>query len=357
MAWPLVASLRAFVLIEGMNKHHRFTSVLASLWCGIVLLALAACSGVGQFTVTGKLRGLGITNVRVAYRNADGSITEKMVGVQDDEFRFNGEVAEATLLVVSDIQGMQLFRTVVNAGDEITVEGERARLNEVKIRGNETGEAWSQFISTNSALYAMPSHEKLDEAIEKFVKENPDNLLSTVLLLVDYSNESGKLEALLATINDKVKPASIMLDYNEMSTLLSTQSNEALKLMTFYGEQGSFVTFNPNAVGRSVLIFWDNATGSKRRAMMNQLEAIDLSQKNVMLADVYFETDTSGWRSSWRNDPVDAVHYWAPQGTMHAHLKALNIVSLPTVIVADSTGRQLYRGDNLMEGLKAASLQ
>ncbi len=315
------------------------------------LAVLTACSGKSEFTVVGKIAGLGETNVHVAYLNADGAVDEKWVGVKDDAFQFKGEVAEATLVMLSDGQGRPLARLVIEGGDEITIEGEKEKLNELQIKGNETSEQWYKFIAEHTAQYQQPDQTALNKEIEKYVTDHPEELLSTLLLLVDYSGENR--DKLLGQIKDKAKPASLLMDYNELQALLTKQGNAPLKTMKLFGARGDFDSFSPNAAAHSLIIFWDNASSTARRNILNRLEQQNVTDKNAQLADIYMEGDSSGWRSKWQQDPIDGiVHYWAPQGAMHEDLKDLNITTLPTIIVVDSTGAQRYRGADANAALK-----
>lgn len=319
---------------------------IAQLFCCGLLMTLAACSGKSEFTVTGKIAGLGETNVHVAYRNADGAVEEKWVGVKEDAFQFKGEVAEPTLVMLSNGQGLPLARLVVEGGDAITIEGEKNKLNELKVKGNETSEQWYAFIAEHTAQYQQPDHTTLNKEIEKYVADHQDELLSTVLLLVDYSGDNR--DKFLGQLKDKAKPASMMMDYNELQAIMAKQSNAPLKAMALYGSRGDFDTFSPNVASHTLIIFWDNASGSERRNILNRLQQQNVEDKNTLLADIYMESDTSGWRSNWEHDPIAGIeHYWAPQGTMHESLKDMNITSLPTIILVDSTGAQRYRGGDV----------
>ena len=140
---------------------------------------------------------------------------------------------------------------------------------------------------------------------------------------------------------------------NVLQAMTTKQSSAPLKSMTLFGVRGEFETFSPNVVAHTLVIFWDNASGSERKNILNRLQQQSIEDKNVLLADIYMESDTSGWRSNWQSDPIAGIeHYWTPQGTMHEDLKDLNITALPTIIVVDSTGTKLYRGNDVTTALK-----
>ncbi len=324
---------------------------ISNLFCLAILLCLVACSGKSEFIVTAKIKGLGETNVHVAYLNPEGAVDEKWVGVKEEAFQFKGETADVVLLMLSDGQGRPLARLVVEGGDEITIEGDKNKPNEFKVKGNDTSERWYEFISVHTTQYQMPDRTALNTEIEKYVKENTDDLLSTILVLVDYSGDNR--DKLLAQIDEDAKPAKLLMDYNGLQAILAKQSRAPLAAMTLYASSGDFDTFSPGAAGRSLIIFWDNASGNKRKNIINTLHQADVESTNALIADIYMESDSGAWRANWKDDPIDGIsHYWVPQGTMHSALKDLSIVALPTIMVIDSTGAQRYRGDDARVALQ-----
>ena len=79
------------------------------------------------------------------------------------------------------------------------------------MKGNRFNEDWQLFRDEHKAFYTDQNPSRLDAAIEKYVREHSDDMLSTVLLLVDYSDHGNrdKLGKLLKDINIEARPESL----------------------------------------------------------------------------------------------------------------------------------------------------
>ena len=157
-----------------------------------MLTVLAACSN-NEVTVDGNITNLGNTNLRVAYCVGADRVADKIVGCQADHFQFKCQVDELSLIVIYNVQGGIVARFVADGGDDITITGDKNKPREFKITGNKINEQWCQFMSDHKVEYQASDPAKLDEAIVKWVNENPRDITSTLLLLNDYSNRDGQL--------------------------------------------------------------------------------------------------------------------------------------------------------------------
>ena len=321
------------------------------LWLAAMLTVLAACSN-NEVTVDGNITNLGNTNLRVAYCVGADRVADKIVGCQADHFQFKCQVDELSLIVIYNVQGGIVARFVADGGDDITITGDKNKPREFKITGNKINEQWCQFMSDHKVEYQASDPAKLDEAIVKWVNENPRDITSTLLLLNDYSNRDGQLDKLLGTLHDDAKPIALVDSYETLQLSQADALRATLKPMKLFSASGGINPLSVGGAGQSLIIFWDNHSASQRRKIIATLENANEQKQSVQLADVYLESDTSGWRSTWKNETFTMDHYWAPQGPMHSDLLSINIQSTPTIIVADSTGRQLYRGSDPRQALK-----
>ena len=73
---------------------------------------------------------------------------------------------------------------------------------------------------------------------------------------------------------------------------------------------------------------------------------------DVAIIDICINPDTLGWARTVRSDSLKSTHYKALQGPVDKGLLPLNIKGENFIIVADSTGRQLYRGTSTDEARK-----
>ena len=76
----------------------------------------------------------------------------------------------------------------------------------------------------------------------------------------------------------------------------------------------------------------------------------DINQEKVRIVDINIDADSASWNATVTRDSTSWKHYWVPGSMMNSEIIRLQIVSTPTIIVTDSLGKQLYRGN---DGTKA----
>lgn len=311
----------------------------------IALLGLGSCSG-GHFRLKASIKGLGQQNVRVVYTAADGSIHDLWVMAQSDQFEVEGDCASPSLFMVFNSMNVPIFTTVVSNGDDVEVEGKVVSPNELKIGGSETAMKWAEFVAAHKSQYLTPGNPALNTAIEKYVKENPKSLVSTLLVLVDYTPASpDAVDKLLNSIDDSAKPAVLLQSYNTMKSRMPKAATtiKSLNLLELNSQDYEAAVFTGSKP--SLVLFWDKPMGEQaHRAAIDEMKMIDAER--VQLIDVNIDVDSMGWSGAIKRDATTWKHYWAPGAMMNSSLLDLRIISTPTIIVTDSTGRQLYRGDD-----------
>jgi hypothetical protein len=220
------------------------------------------------------------------------------------------------------------------------------------VKGNSLNEEWQLFRDEHRAFYADPNPSRLDAAIEKYVREHPSNMLSTVLLVVDYSDFSDhdKVDKLLRGIEIQARPESLtgLLYGNEKDRKRAVLPR--LMSLTLFKHGGKFEEIKLTDK-TSILSLWANPQNS-RNALINKLQTLD---KGIRIIDVLTESDSLRWHQTIAGDPADWQHYWAPGGPMEQGIQMLGIKSLPWFAVTDSTGLVVYSGPNCDLASKKAS--
>ena len=71
------------------------------------------------------------------------------------------------------------------------------------------------------------------------------------------------------------------------------------------------------------------------------------------VAVIPFETDSVAWLTKARSDSLDkALNAWIPIGEASEKVADMGVTRTPFFIVADTKGKQIYRGDQLKDALK-----
>lgn len=319
-------------------KTLQYLALLLSL-----TMAMASCSG-DSFKIDGKLANFDSGMVRVIFPTDSGMVDEWVNVDNKGKFSYQGAVADPVIVSLLDSRSHLLVMLVASSGDHIKVKGDAAQPKTLKIKGSKVNEDWQLFRDEHAAFYTDPNPSRLDAAIEKYVREHPADLLSTVLLMADYSDYSDvdKINAMLKGIDVKVRPGSLVRSFEGRSMNAQTSRLPRIMALKLVKHGGDFE--DVSLVDRMTLIsFWANPQDN-RSALINKLNQVG---EGIRVIDVLTESDTLRWHQTIAADPKEWKHYWAPGGPMEQDVQLLGIKTLPWYAVTDSTGLVTYSGPSL----------
>lgn len=329
-----------------MKKIH-------SLALLMLLLAtlLASCSS-DNFKIDGELTHLNGTAVRIVFRGDSGIVNEFANLDKKGKFSFEGASAAPVLVSIMDQRGELLKRVVATNGDHLKLKGDASKGMAIKVKGNHINEDWQLFIDEHLAFYNDPNPSRLDAAIEKYVREHPADMLSTVLLASDYSDYSDfvKVNKLFKGIDPKARPESLAAALLDSPAERKAPKLPRLMTLTLAKHGGKFEEIKLTG-RRTLLNLWANPQ-KNRKDLINKMQKLD---ESVRIIDVLAESDTLRWHHTIAADPEAWQHYWAPGGPMEPGIQLLGIASMPWFAVTDSTGLVTYSGPNIDLAISAAT--
>ena len=305
------------------------------LFLFILVVALASCSS-DSFKIEGNIANLKTGVVKVVFRGDSGVVNEVVNLDNKGQFTFEGVSAQPVIVSLFDSH----YEPLVSVD---------AKASSIKVKGTHLNDDWQLFRDEHAAFYSDPNPSRLDAAIEKYVKEHPDDMLSTVLLMVDYCDytDRGKIEKMLKDIDAQARPESLTQAFPV--ELKSRKSNVLPRLMTLtlVKHGGNFEEVK--LTDRITFInLWANPQ-KNRNILINKLQGLD---EGIRIIDVLTESDTLKWHQTIAGE--DVGHYWAPGGPLEQGIQLLGITSLPWYAVTDSTGLVVYSGPNLNDAKKKA---
>ena len=329
-----------------MKKTIQYLSLVL-----MMALGLASCSG-NSFKIDGNLTGFDGHAVRVVY-SADSAIVDEVVEVdKHGKFSYKGEAASPAIVSLMDERGESLVLVVAVNGDHLKVEGEAAKAMGLKVKGNKLNEDWQLFRDEHRAFYTDPNPSRLDAAIAKYVKEHSGDMLSTVLLMADYSDftDRDKVQALINSISLEARPESLLATF--MGNPMGRKSVSVPRLMSLnlIKHGGDFE--DVSLTNHVTLIHLWGGVQDNRQGTINLLNTLP---DGVRVLDVLAESDTIRWHQVIAGDPAQWQHYWAPGGPMEQGIQLLGITSLPWFAVADSTGMVTYTGPDINAAIRSTS--
>ena len=320
----------------------------------VALTALFSSCGGDNFKIDGNLANLNGNTVRIVF-DGDSDIVDEWANVdKKGRFSFKGQAALPVLVNIIDQNGNQLITVVAANGDHIKLKGDASKAMSIKVKGSKVNEDWQLFRNEHSAFYTDPNPSRLDAAIEKYVREHPDDMLSTVLLMADYSDfsDADKVGKLLKSIHAEARVESLTRSFLGNPMGHKNASVPRLMTLTLFKHGNDFEEIK--LTDRMTLIsLWANPQ-SDRNTLIQKLQGIDESRKFSVI-DILAEADTLRWHQTIANDPKEWNHYWAPGGPLEQGIQMLGITTLPWYAVTDSTGLVTYSGPSLDQAIKAAA--
>ena len=312
----------------------------------LLIVALTSCNG-DRFKIDGNIVNLDGGDIKVVY--LDSVINEEQVTLdKKGKFSIEGTAPQPMFVNILNHRGEPLTTVVAVNGDHIKLKGDAAKPSSIKVKGNRLNEDWQLFRDEHAAFYSDPNPSRLDAAIEKYVRQHPDDMLSTVLLIKDYSDYSdrGKLADLFKGISAEARPESLLQGFPGNPLAAKKTALPRLMSLTLVKHGGSFEEIKLN--GRNLISLWANPQRD-RNTLINKLQGLD---ESVRVLDILAESDTLRWHQTIKNDPERWLHYWAPGGPLEQGIQMLAPMTLPWYAVTDSTGMVTYSGPSLQAALK-----
>lgn len=323
--------------------------------CSLLLLTLMASGCSKSFKIEGNIKNLGNQNLLFVWAGDDGVKNEHRTA-NNDRFEFEGASEEPTLVMVYDAQNRLIAHLVMENGDHLKVRGDATESYSTEVKGSDINERWYAFIAQHRSEYKAFDRKPLDAAIEKYVADNPGDLLSGILVIVDYSklNNEQISKQLLSKIEKGAKPDWLLNTYDRLVERRPKQSSKIGSLL-LYENTGDFGSINTTTAKATLLYLWvNNSSHPKEMSPIKALAEEFPDAHQLQICDIYIDADTSSWRGYTSRDGSTWRHFWAPEGPLNSQLKPLAITTTPLYVVTDSLGNVAYNGNDATQATQKA---
>lgn len=337
------------------NTHH-LALITLTTFC---LVSLSACLK-NQFSVNITFADSNSVEafqmVYYASSAKGGRVVEQTITTVEGKIEATGITRYPTVVFLYSSAGRLITAFYAERGDNIKID---AKSDPWTCSGNDITDQWSKWRKKHQSTLSTYSQKDINEAVQKFVKENKDNPLSAILLATEYDGRSDETKylSLWQSLEKKARPEALLKALGvDSNALVTPEKSQKITTLSFTAPGDSIITIRTAEADRTLLYFWTNADRmhSDMRQMNDYLthRADSIAKKgakpeNIQVVEVNMQADTIGWRYRLRTDtlsPRKWKHVWAPGGTMHASLETLHIPSLPYSITIDSSGRITHRG-------------
>lgn len=305
-------------------------------------MALAGCGHGDRFEVTGSIAGDPSMNLRILYYT-DSKVFTGVTAATEGKFAFDGRAPEEALVTIYDNDYRLLGRFMAANGQDITIGIDPANPASLTVQGNKTSERWTKFLADNAAVKGTAR----DKAVADYVKANPADPLSTLLVMteIDATGPGASLaDSLLTIIEPEARLNSITAGFQAMLDHVNSATSRTPIAAIPYMIPGGYVKlYTPHRAGHTLITITDieHERDSVKKLLRELRPETKASRLSVL--DLSVDVDTIVWSRQLRADSIDWTAGWAAGGVSGRALNSLGIPRLPYYIVADSAGRQIWR--------------
>lgn len=315
----------------------------------VFALIMASCGHGDSIRVEGKIEGKETINLRLVYFS-DGSVRTGVTASQEGDFAFEVPATAQSLVEIYDNDYRIMARFVADAGDDISLNINRQNPYLTKVKGNKLAEAWSKFLNDNAEQLRGASKAQRNKTIGDFVRANPDNPLSELLMATEF-DASAEASAEAATLMDMIAPeaksSGFSVGFAEMVAQTGKMGPEATVEPIDYKIHGEKKTYDPKEAEVSLIAFTNQSSG--RDSIVGALRRLarHKAKGKFELMDLNTDVDTFAMRRTVLADSATWTQGWLPGGVAAKGADRLAIPSQPFFIVVGKDGRQLWRGASI----------
>ena len=335
-------------MLDKLKHINRKWAIIIALAVVAIITALVVmmCTSGDKWKVEGNIRGLANGNLRLVWVDENGTVSEAWVSAVSDRFKAQGHCKGPTLLAIYYGQTRLFTTLLIDVGDNLKLRGDILKPYELECRGNDVCQQWLEWRAKHTVQYQLADRKQLNSEIESYVKTHPKEMLSTLLTLADYTPEHHtQVASLLKLISKDAKPSTLTAWHNSWEQLGPEATVAHISGITLMNQENEKQSVSTHQSSYTLFLMWNTSWLTNREQAIKEINAFQQRHPKSQIVAIYMEADTQAWRPSTRNEAMNGwIHLWAPGGATTASLMPMNIKELPTVIVADSTGRILPEG-------------
>jgi len=344
------------------------------------LVALAAFSlnasaqTEGKFLVDGTVKGLGDSiNVIIVDPMTNRPVTRDKRAIKDDSFNLDFDLSRAAYLMVRGTKpGTASFTIPALPGEKATVNGDAMSY---RISGTQFYKDYSdatdsyeapqaelnKFIAECQAMMANGVSQdsvmkvynakgpalqtKVSEAALAYIKANPDNEASALLITTAGEDYEGNVKLL----SEKVQNGRTNVFYKGILEQIKKQKEMEAKQNALEGKEAPDFTLNDingkplklsSLRGKYVILdFWGSWCGWCIKGMPQMKEYYAKYKGKMEILGVDCNDTEEKWKAAVKKEQLPWLHVYNPRGNSADPCKLYAIQGFPTKIVIDPQGK------------------
>lgn len=319
----------------------------------LIMLAATACGKRDHFTIECRTSPDLQRMIMFTYSDHKG-VQQQIQPLTDGKAVMKGSCATLTLVSVGLADGTPIADCIVENGDRVKVsfkldaEGSGS-FSDISIKGSKPSSRLLEFEEENDSVITLGYGEELNRVVTDYVTANPDDPVSTVLLLRYFDARDNEMSAdsLMMRLAPKARPATLLQNYGAITSgQLATEAGERIYAFSVFTATDSFMMLRPN--DRRQTLFAFTSQGRERRKQVDSLRHLQGISDSLRLrvVEISLAGDSAKWRREIAGDSAKWLQAWVPGNVSAPSLRRLAVPRQPFYILIDSTGNQLYRGSD-----------
>ncbi len=327
--------------------------LLPSLLPFVAALLLLAC-GHKEFVIKLHIKDLGSESVTALFYDGNG-VRSVTLSAHGGNLQVTGESSTPVLVEVKRSNGLTLAWVLAKNGDKIQIDADMQKPGEWTTKGSADNDSLAAVSARLIPLQRRGDAQAIRRALTSLVREHPDAPWVTAALMLYMPLEGRPQDArtLFARMAESARPESLLAGYPAILAQNAGPTGEERRIAPFtvMGEKDSLLSIVPTAHPYTLLLFSGiNTPDSLRRSLLEVRKKFATERLNIIETQVW--GDTLDWRRHLRKDSATWKRGWAHGGVGHPGLRRIAIPHVPFLVLTDSTGKQIYRGNSIAEARK-----
>ncbi len=334
--------------------------------CLIGLLTSCGSHKKDEFVVEGTINNLNGVPFYAVYE-AGNTLEIDTLQSMDGYFALHNTSKELIPIQFYYANKTPFTKVYVQNGDRIELSGDCNTPFALEVKGSSLNNDLFEFYQThqttlqtwlierNKSQSGVKSEQyqeiypKLQEAIIDYVNQYPDNPVSAILIS-DYllaEADEALCDTLIASLSDEILKTSVATPIKQYQQLREEFSANSILPSFRWVTPTDTIDYLDTGTAQVTLLYFQTSknleTTQHYQSFLKEWER-EYPSSSLQIIEISLDTDSATWRKGMKNNPVKWQRRWLQDGYLASGVKALNIKSLPYLIVADSARRILSRG-------------
>lgn len=351
-----------FLYLQEITPHYLYSSEMTD-FCRIFfclsILLFTSCSK-KEFSLNFNLPEKVKANYNVIYyatSDKGGTTVQTVASVQDGKCELSGVTHSPTLIFISEKTKDIPLVVFIGHNDQIDISGEGKLPLTWDVAGNQFNQELTEWRLKNEAALASKDYSEINKGVAEFVKENPADPVSTILLLTYFDRKINEREYVELTGSLRGEAAKeiwfkIAGRTDQLQQFVSYPARlQSLAMKSAFNRSDTIKSDPARAI---LLFFWQNGI-DQRSQIIDSLKTLRKEfpdSVTFVIADINLDADSISWRSPLRKDSLNGVtRLWASAGLADPNVMKFKVTTIPYFIVFDSEGHQSYRGTEVSDAI------